>query len=646
MSGLDFFARQRLARSQSRRLLWLFVLAVLTLVMSLDLALALLLGMLDSEHARGFWPLLRDNADALLALGASVVLVVFLAMLYRMAQLRQGGAVVARELGGEQVGPDTGDPALRRLRNVVEEIAIASALPVPAVFVLEQESGINAFAAGWGPSDAAIAVTRGALDRLNRDELQGVIAHEFSHILNGDMRLNLRLVGVLFGIMVIGLLGRQLLRAGRGRGRGAAQVALVGLAMYAFGGVGLFFGRLIQAGISRQREYLADASAVQFTRQNAGLAGALKKIAGVSGGSLLRAGDGRQVSHMLFGDGVGFSDWWSTHPPLLARIKAIDPTFVAAEIKQLRQRYAQSPPDGLAEDMALGLVGANPALPAVRGRMPIDPAHLAQRIGAPVQMDFAAAAAVLASMPDALASAARDPQRVIALVLGLLEADDPAIASVQSERIGAHMGAATAQAVGALALARHGLHPMLRLPLVELAAPALRRRPRAELQTMLECVDAMARADGEVDLFEYCLAAVLRAQVLHGLDPVRHWQPARYKLKDVAEPAAHVLALLAWHGHAEPTAARQAFAAAMHRLLPDAPLRLSDTPLAPSVLDTAIPELMQLQPAGKEMLIEAMSVAAAHDGQIAVAEAELLRTLCVLLHCPLPPLLHASVAQA
>ena len=308
---MNFFEHQEAARRSSTRLVLLFTLAVAAIVGAVDVVVWLASG----------------SVEAVVAASLLTGVVIGLGSLYRIASLRGGGAAVAAQLGGTWVPEDTRDPALRRLRNVVEEVAIASGVPVPRLFVLEQEAGINAFAAGYGTADAAIAVTRGALDRLNRDELQAVIAHEFSHILNGDMRLNIRLMGVLFGIMMLSLIGQRILLHApsvRGRNSNASAVLAVMLAALVaivIGSLGVFFGRLIQAAVSRQREYLADASAVQFTRQPAALAGALKKIAGLHAGARLedRAGAG-EVAHMLFAQGFHLAGWMATHPPLLERI--------------------------------------------------------------------------------------------------------------------------------------------------------------------------------------------------------------------------------------------------------------------------------------------------------------------------------------
>src|SRR5690606_31788396 len=286
------------------------------------------------------------------------------------------------------------------------------------------EEGINAFAAGYAPSDAAIAVTRGTLERLNRAELQGVVAHEVSHVLNGDMRLNIRLMGVLFGILVLGIIGRRMLLHSNlgGRNKNAGAVLVVALAVMIVGYVGLLFGRMIKAGISRQREYLADASAVQVTRQTAGLAGALKKIGGLPSGSKLAAADTEEVSHMLFGDGVGYSRLFSTHPPLLERIKALDPQFDPAALQSLQRNWAKAPPDGLHEDRVMGLdgAGARAPLPAAGAQVALTPEQVIGQVGDPEDDDYRRAGVLAASIPSALRASAASQDGAVALVIGLL----------------------------------------------------------------------------------------------------------------------------------------------------------------------------------------------------------------------------------
>ena len=298
----------------------------------------------------------RDWLDAHFALVAAfaggTLGVMILASLFRAASLSSGGGQVARMLGATAVTGEGSDPLQRRLINVVEEIALASGVPVPEIFVLEKEAGINAFAAGLSHANAAITVTRGALERLDRAELQGVIAHEFSHILNGDMRLNQQLIGLSFGILVLSLAGRWLLRSARftrrGRNSGGVAAALaIGVALTVIGAIGLVCSRLIKAAVSRQRESLADASAVQFTREPQGLAGALKKIAGYGG--RITSVETEEVAHMLFERGTrSFSGWFATHPPLLERIKALEPTFDPRDLPEPGGPLTAPPPSAAA----------------------------------------------------------------------------------------------------------------------------------------------------------------------------------------------------------------------------------------------------------------------------------------------------------
>jgi Zn-dependent protease with chaperone function len=337
---MNFFEHQARARSRTRGLVLLFLLAVAVIVAAIVGIVAV---MLAAAMQQPLALAAQQNADTLWMTALATLAVIGLASLYKSASLRAGGSAVAQALGGTRVPPDTQDRRLRRLRNVVEEMAIAAGTPVPEVYVLEHEAGINAFAAGWSPADAAVAVTRGTLEKLSRDELQGVIAHEFSHVLNGDMRLNIRLMGLLFGILVIAVIGREVLEAGA-RGRSSSKkeggaIVLIALAVMLIGYIGLFFGRLIKAGVSRSREYLADSSAVQFTRQTTGITGALKKIAGIDAGSRLQAAGKEEVAHMLFGDGVGYFALFATHPPILDRIRRLDPRFRLEQLGERKRRW-------------------------------------------------------------------------------------------------------------------------------------------------------------------------------------------------------------------------------------------------------------------------------------------------------------------
>ena len=629
---MNFFEHQAAARRTSAWLVVLFALAVAGIVLVVDLVA---------------WAFTRSSG-ALVFFSVATLAVIGFGSLYRIASLRGGGEVVALQLGGVPVPEDTTDFNLRRLRNVVEEIAIASGVPVPRLFVLEHEAGINAFAAGYSPSDAVVAVTRGALDRLNRDELQGVVAHEFSHILNGDMRLNIRLIGVLFGILMLGIIGRKVLfYGGRGRdSRSASAVLLAALVAIVVGAIGLFFGRMIKAGVSRSREALADASAVQFTRQTQGLAGALKKIGGLADGSNLNdRGNAEEVSHMLFGEGLKLSSLFATHPPLLKRIQALEPQFRGEELERLQAQWRTTPPTGLDEDAMLGLdAGGRAPLPNAAQELNLTPPMVAAQVAAPAPDDYRRADAIAGTLPEALRDLARQRDAVMPLLLALLFAEDEALVARQHVEIAARLGTDVAgHAVRIHQQLTADLHPMLRLPLAAMAFPVLRLRPRPQLDTFMDTVHAVVNADGQVSLFEYCLGRLLTVQVRESLDPGRYSHFGPRKPGTVKRELALLLAVVAQAGHPDADSARRAYLAGLQRVLPNDHLAYAPPPDGVLALDAVWEPLDRLDPLAKRVLVEAVTAAISHDGRVSVAEAELLRTICGVLHCPLPPMLEQGV---
>ena len=397
----------------------LFVLAVLAIVAAIDLLVVVLARQQPTGTIVGL----------VVAATAGTVLIISLGTLSKLLALRGGGATVAQSMGAVPVDPTTTDPRLRRYVNVVEEMSIASGVPTPRLFVLEQEDGINAFAAGYAPADAAITVTRGALARLNRDELQGVIGHEFSHVLNGDMRMNVRLIGLLNGILLLGLVGLRFLQFGGGRGgKKGNPLLVIAIALLVLGFVGQFFAGLIQAAVSRQREWLADASAVQFTRQTSGLVGALKKIAGLEQGSVLRdASAGKQLNHMLFGDGSrGLGRLYATHPPLVERIRALEPGFDPAQLGEPGRGRDATPAGaaGFAEDVVPDAdAGRRPD--AARGPVSVDPVGVRDRVATFTVADLAIGRGLIDAVPAAVRSAAAQPSTAAPLLLALLVDDRP-----------------------------------------------------------------------------------------------------------------------------------------------------------------------------------------------------------------------------
>ncbi|TJY55952.1 peptidase M48 [Sinimarinibacterium sp. CAU 1509] len=326
---MDFFAHQAQARQHTTVLVVYFVIAIVCIIASVYIASAMIFHATQTQAPAGaVWTgFVLWDPQLFLYVVIGTLSVVLAGGLYKTLALSKGGSAVAEALGGRLLDIDSVNPDERKLRNVVEEMAIAAGVPMPKIYVLDNDAGINAFAAGHAPQDAAIGITGGGMRLLDRDELQGVIGHEFSHLLNGDMRINIRIMGVLFGIVCLAVIGRLLLYSRGGGGRGRNPMMFIGLALIVIGALGIFFGRLIQAALSRQRELLADASAVQFTRNPAGLSRALQKIGRV--GSQIGSVHAAEANHMFFENGLSkpFIGWMATHPPLEQRIRAIDPSW-------------------------------------------------------------------------------------------------------------------------------------------------------------------------------------------------------------------------------------------------------------------------------------------------------------------------------
>ncbi|HEY5665688.1 MAG TPA: M48 family metalloprotease [Gammaproteobacteria bacterium] len=618
---MDFFDRQDASRRATRHLVLMFALAFVAVGLATGILILLVIGVSGEGQPAAF---VISEPDVLASIATIVVAVMVLASLFRVASLAQGGGHVARMLGGTQVRGDDSDPNHRKLVNVVEEMAIASGLPVPEIYVLEQERGINAFAAGLTPGDAAVAVTRGSLEQLSRSELQGVVAHEFSHILNGDMRLNLRLMGFSFGILVLALAGRSVLRAsGRGmhirvgrRGKGAGGVLMIGLGLLIIGSIGVLLSRLIKAAVSRQREVLADASAVQFTREPMALAGALKKIGGFT--PFIEHAETEEVSHMLFGRaGKSFVGLFATHPPLDERIKALDPSF--------------EPGDYIVPGSASMDAGEPPA--AGISRLADAPANLGLETAGTIEPDKGVA--LRAAIPSDLADAAHSSQSAWLLVLALgLERGG----GTEAERqlVQNQVGSERAQRCFELRDQIEALDPELRLPLFELAVPALKSRPPEEIEFLFALLAKLAEADGRVSLFEYLLQRILRA---YCYPPETLWASPASR----AQAMRNLILEFAIHGSESPESVKAAFAAGLEAL-DSAAAPVADEDLARSGrgtefgrLDHALTVLADAPARERRRALTALAVTMRHDARVSIREAELFRAAAAVLGCPVPP---------
>ena len=631
---MNFFEHQEQARRQSRWLVFLFILAVITIIVVIDIAMLVAFGVMDAEQQQVLFSLqsLKANAPTLLGGALVTAAVIAIASLFKTATLRSGGGKVARDLGGVLVEADARDPLRRRLYNVVEEIALASGIPVPEIYVLEQESGINAFAAGFTPADAAVAVTRGALEKLSRSELQGVIAHEFSHIFNGDMRLNIRLMGALFGILMLSLIGRRVLHGsyymGRSKNSNGGAIMLVAIAVMLVGYIGLFFGRWIKSAVSRQREYLADASAVQFTRDPDGIAGALKKIAVYSDASYLNV-ESEEVSHMLFGDGEKTS-MFSTHPPMNERIQRIDKSFKPEDLMQLAnslQRQGQVEAELAAKEQENA---------KSRGGGMFDADTLIEQIGHPDFSGIFMAAALAASIPEQISKAAHSSQWATEVLFYCLMDRDSEICEQQLLFIAQNMGADSETRVRGLLSAAPELAREQRLPLLEIAIPELKRRPPDHVSKVLITVKALNEADGQTDVFEYLMAKIIAQHLWESANPQRVRLSGKKPLKQVVGMAREVIAVLASHGHESTAGVESAYRAGSKLLGANADDALPVIENWAVALDKALPALDALKPADKEQLVKALIATVMADNRIAVSEMELLRVVCAVIHVPLP----------
>jgi Zn-dependent protease with chaperone function len=644
---VDFFAAQAQARQQSRLLGWGFAACLLAVVLALNAVVlfALRIGYATGDNPEPFegsltdWALVHPGTVFLttLVVGGFIGCASF----YRMLQLREGGGYVARSVGGVRVERSTQDPKRRMLHNIVDEMAIASGVPAPEVYVLEEESGINAFAAGHTPANAAIAVTRGCLQRLSRDQLQGIIGHEFSHVLNGDMRLSIRLMGLVFGLMVIALAGRFLLRIGARSDRGAMPALAIGMFIAVIGQIGLWGGRILQAWISRKRECLADASSVQFTRNPDGLKEALIRAAAMGVNRRFASTSMEQVAHMLFVSGG--QRMLATHPPLLQRLQALDPSMTQPQIESMirrvqseweKQKIDLQDSDESAEQTSAAPVDiAVPALAAL----------IAATTGDPRSRHLDHAVALRHALPESLLGSAESPEHARSAILALMFCESQPAPESQLNRIAESLGQDVAKAVRQRLGDVWGLASILRLPAVLQLFSALRTLPSVERLALAQLLHDLARGDGKVSVFEYSLEKLISRGLQLQLEP----RPphGRASITDRDTELGVVFAVLARHGSRHEDDARRAYEAGIAPLLPRLRPAYAVMDDWVNAFDQALDRLCSLHPTAKQILIEGLVRTIAHDELLTTNEAELLRAICAVLECPLPPVLPLATAS-
>ncbi len=636
---MDFFQAQDSARRSTTSLVVFFILAVLSLIVFTNLLVMVLFGFLKpgEEGVTLSSIVVQFDWQTFLLIGAGVLFVILAGSAYKTMALSSGGTAVAESLGGRLIDQSTTDLHERKALNVVEEMAIASGTPVPPVYLLDGEQGINAFAAGFSPGDAVVGLTRGTITFLTREELQGVIAHEFSHILHGDMRLNIRLIGILHGILLIGLIGYIILRSVRGgSNKNAGPIMGLGLGLLVVGFAGTFFGNLIKASVSRQREFLADASAVQFTRNNAGIAGALKKIGGYAQGSELANPEAPTLSHAYFSKGVSsfMQSMFATHPPLHVRIKKVDPrwngvfepvTREVVEDKQTTAKTPSTPGSGAMATAVAGAVIANQILDSV-GQT------------SPEQLDYAAA--LVNDIPKAVRDAVHDPYGARAVMYCLVIEDKQNDIRLRQLRRLEEMGdKGISDLVGNLLGTVKALDVRFRLPLVDMALPSLRQLSEAQYQLFRKNLLFLMAADNTINLFEWSLQKIL----FHYLDPV-FGRPgkkvAKYGSFDRVRNHIDVLLSMLVYVCVKDKAEMVTALASAKRELGLANLELSPREqISLDNLDRAVEELALLKPLLKPSLLKACLAVITQDQEYAPDEMELMRAISDVLDCPLPPYL-------
>ncbi|MGA2541987.1 MAG: M48 family metalloprotease [Verrucomicrobiota bacterium] len=623
----DFFARQESARRHTALLEVYFLLAIAGTILLCYVIFHFLLA------AHGTKP--SEPALFLEVSGATLAIIIG-GSLFKTSQLAGGGSVVAEMLGGRLVNANTADLDERKLLDVVEEMAIASGTPVPHVYVLPDEPGINAFAAGHSTADMVVCATRGCLRHLTRDELQGVIGHEFSHILNGDMRLNLRLMGLVFGLLCLTLIGRILLRT-RGRKN---PLPLIGLVLIVAGCIGVFFGKLIKSAVSRQREFLADASAVQFTRNPEGLASALKKVGGC--GSRLQDANAEDASHLFFANGLreSIAGMFSTHPPLEQRIRALEPAwdgkFISVSVDQPPRAAAEQlpavPPPGARRPQLGGLAAA--AMPGYT----IATAALLQT-GAPTPRHLDYAADWRSKLPPGLDAAAREPMSAVALIYALLLSRDDALRATQLEQLSRQTDPGICQQTAALIPGVLNLESRARLPLAALAMSALRRLSPAQYEQFNHNIHSIIESDPQMELFEYTLQKIVLRQLEPAFKRPKRAVIQYYVIGPLRPDCGTLLSALAYAGQTDPAQIDAAFRQGAAKLDLAGLTLASAADCSLARVDAALERLNQGAPQIKKTLLNACAETVAADGVIQESEAELLRAIADTLDCPIPPLL-------
>ncbi|CAN5282535.1 M48 family metallopeptidase [soil metagenome] len=644
---MDFFDAQDRAKRNTGKLLALYLAAVILIIASVYIVSLFALGFAGAPGARQIW-----QPGLFFFVSVIVLILIISGTLFRITQLRKGGSAVAEMLGGRKAEPSSNNAGERRLINIVEEMSIASGLPVPDIYILDQEENINAFAAGFGTDDAAVGVTRGAIDQLSRDELQGVIAHEFSHIFNGDMRLNIRLIGILNGILLLHIMGMILMRGsllsggrmrrsgGQGSGGGGGQAAiamiLLGVALIVIGYIGMLFGRMIQAAVSRQREYLADAAAVQYTRNPDGIAGALEKIGRTKKGGKIEDGHAMELSHLFFASSfhTSFDKLFATHPPLNDRIAAIRPGSDPEQIRKKERIDKLLKKDRIERQKSSNKVeskGKGPLTETLPG-----PEILLAAIGTMDGDGVNEANTLLKQMPDELIEAAHEPLKAEAIIYTLLLINRKDSKYEVPEWCIKILDPYMCEQVAELLPVVNKGKREWSLPLAEISMPALRKMSENQYRIFRKNLNLIIEHDLKVSLFEFAIEKLVERRLDIHFNEKKNPKIRHHHLKTIGNEISIMLSALANSSKTDTQKAWRAGVDAMKNAAPDNLTFLPRDEYTLKDLDKALDELSHSANPIKRYLMSSMIHCVLSDEKISIEELELLRAISESIGCPIP----------
>lgn len=619
---MNFFEQQDQARQKTWLLIALFSVAVLCIIgLTIALITATFWGFSQSNAVNSVSSIQPMQWDAIIKTSITVIAVIGCVIIYKRLQLSKGGSSVAEMLGGRPIEQGTENANEQQLLNVVEEMAIAAGLPVPPVYVLE-ETSINAFAAGFNEKDAVLGVTRGTLERLSRDQIQGIIGHEFSHVLHGDMRLNINLITILAGIIFISQAGRLALYStsrSRSSNRGGLPVLGIGVGLMVIGSIGTFFGSIIKSAVSRQREYLADASAVQYTRNPDGIADALKVI-GSGVGSNMGTPSASECSHLFFGDAMFFRafGFLSTHPPLEKRIRRLQPNWDGSYLAGKPLQEKKKPSTATAKNKLDNLADS------LKSTGFLDPIMVG------------IATVLMQSLPKPINDSTHTPGSAYALMLALRLDKDEAIRDKQFSFIESQ--ALLLSDVRRYAKDVDKLSQKDILPIIEMSIPALKRLSAQQYGEFKQHLTQFIFIDKKSDLQEWLQFRLLS----HYLDQhfnvntKKRFARSYHSFSQIKDSIVCTMSLLASEAHDDDAQKDAAFNKGMQSLNINDTSRIDIEQLEFIDVNKSIEKIDYLVPLLKDGFLTASANCIEQDNSITPTEWGLLRVIAACIGCPMP----------